>query len=231
MSSTDRWKPVLNEKYYHINGSGEVLPAHWYNDFGDGCLYTIGNCFETAEEAEEVARTWKSLLNEYHKSKNLNWSSSSELMELFTDALKNIGGLSANSKTTKLPDWCKVGKWVFDSNNGYGEITSIQEDRSSCCIEFDGGADDFVSEDFTKLKQARLRVFNAEEIKALVGKVLTRNSLSTPFSFLVVYAEGDGSFIESYRFKYNAKELKEHFTIDGEPCGVLEHLEDGEWVE
>ena len=231
MSITNRWKPVLNEKYYRINALGEVLPARWDNDFRDGYLYTLGNCFATVEEAEEVAEIWKRLLNEYHKSKNLNRSSSSELMELFTDALKNIGGLSAKSDTVKLPDWCKLGAWVYDSNNGYGEITSIKEDRSSCYIEFDGGADDFVSEDFTKLKQARLRVFNAKEMKALVGKVLTRNSLSTPFSFLGLYTDGDGKFIEGHRFRFTAEELKEYFTVDGKPCGKLVHKEGDDWVE
>jgi hypothetical protein len=82
-----------------------------------------------------------------------------------------------------------------------------------------------------RILQARLRPYNEEEMKALVGKVLPSNSSSTPFSFLVVYAEGDGSFIESYRFKYTAEELKDHFSIDGQPCGVLEHLENGEWVK
>ena len=230
MSNTDRWNPEEGERYYIVDALGNI---QWYlwGDLTDNFYYKVGNCFRTREEAQEVAETWKRLLNEYHANKNLNWRSSSELMELFTDALKNTGGLSANSETTKLPDWCKVGKWVFDSNNGYGEIISIKEDRSSCFIEFDGGAGDFVPEDFTKLKQARLCPYNAEEMKALVGKVLTRKSLSTPFSFLVLYAEGDGSSIESCHFKYTAKELKDYFTIDGKPCGKLVHKEGDDWVE
>lgn len=133
-------------------------------------------------------------------------------------------------KVATLPDWCKVGEWAYSTvYKEYVKITGIDEFE----VEFDSGAYYAVlhkvfREDY---KPARLRPYNAEEMKALVGKVLTSNSRSTPFSFLVVYAEGDGSFIESYRFNYTAEELKGYFTIDGKPCGVLEHLEDGEWVK
>lgn len=130
-------------------------------------------------------------------------------------------------RPAKLPDWCKVGEWVWvKSAETYEQIEEI-EGRNIICgtMFFDVGAIG------KTVFEARLRPFNAEEMRGLVGKVLTSNSRSTSFSFLVVYAEGDGSFIESYRFKYTAEELKDHFTIDGSPCGVLEHLENGEWVE
>lgn len=126
-----------------------------------------------------------------------------------------------------LPDWCKVGEWVYLCNCTYSRIVSIND----CHVNLENGISVGKNSIHEEMVSARLRPYNAEEMKALVGKVLTCNSRSTPCSFLVVYAEGDGSFIESYRFRYTAKELKDYFTIDGKPCGVLEHLEDGEWVK
>lgn len=133
-----------------------------------------------------------------------------------------------------LPDWCKVGKWVYAIclESGTGDFFKIREIRTEADIilKVGEGETDWLLFG-NHIFPARLRPFNADEMKALVGKVLTSNSRSTPFSFLVVYAEGDGSFIESYRFKYTAKELKDYFTIGNTPCGVLEHFENGEWVE
>lgn len=123
-----------------------------------------------------------------------------------------------------MPDWCKVGEWVYIPQiDEYFHIEKIES------ILLFNNENHYI--DYTYCKQARLRPYNAEEMQGLIGKVLTSNSRSTPFSFLVVYAEGDGSFIESYRFKYTAEELKDHFTIYGKPCGALEHLENGEWVK
>jgi hypothetical protein len=127
-----------------------------------------------------------------------------------------------------LPDWCKVGEWVWRDGKYHKIIETGQEWIITAWDEHTGFWGMNILYQFS---QARLRPYNAAEMRGLIGKVLTSNSRSTPFSFLVVYAEGDGSFIESYRFKYTAEELKDHFTIDGKPCGVLEHLENGEWVE
>lgn len=127
-------------------------------------------------------------------------------------------------RPAKLPEWCKVGEWVYIPQiDEYFRIEKIES------ILLFNNENHYI--DYTYCKQARLRPFNAEEMQGLIGRVLTSNSRSTPFSFLVVYAEGDGSFIESYRFKYTAEELKDHFTIDGKPCGFPEHLENGEWVK
>lgn len=107
MSNTNRWKPEEGDRYYFIGMFGNVQWRLW-GDIVDTLYYEVGNCFRTVEEAKNAAETWKRLLNEHHENKNLNRSSSSELMELFTNALKNIGGLSNNSETAKLPDWYKV---------------------------------------------------------------------------------------------------------------------------
>lgn len=132
-------------------------------------------------------------------------------------------------KKNTLPDWCKVGEWVY--YRGYRKISEVNDfglvlESAHCC-----NLNVYPEEIGREVKQARLRAYNAGEMKGLIGKVLTRsNSRSNPFSLLVVYADGNGNFIESHRFKYTAKELKDFFTINGNPCGVLEHFEEGEWV-
>jgi hypothetical protein len=131
-------------------------------------------------------------------------------------------------RPAKLPDWCKAGEWVWATTfNTYFKIDEVD----ALFIGGKGISGNDYSVKSENVRQARLRPYKEEEMKALVGKVLTSKSRSNPFSFLVVYAEGDGSFIESHRFKYTAKELKDFFTVDGKPCGVLEHLEEGAWVK
>jgi hypothetical protein len=159
------------------------------------------------------------------------------------DSMKTIDGtfdasdwknsLIERPEKNTLPDWCKVGGYGYDYASGYFKIVEIIDCECNLKVEWvkEGEQGTVFGCNLKCKKQARLRPYNAEEMRGLIGKVLTSNSRSTPFSFLVVYAEGDGSFIESYRFKYTAEELKDHFTIDGKPCGVLEHLENEEWVE
>lgn len=80
------------------------------------------------------------------------------------------------------------------------------------------------------IKQARLRTYNTEEMKALVGKVLSQKSYD--FRGLIHFASASGNSIEVSNFTYSSEELiGSDYTIDGRPCGVLEHLENGEWVE
>jgi hypothetical protein len=77
--------------------------------------------------------------------------------------------------------------------------------------------------------EARKRPFNAEEMKALVGKVIgDGNRIDLIFSFTTK----DKKVETNYAF-YDAELLMDgNFTIDGKPCYVLEHLNDkGEWVE
>lgn len=230
MSNTNRWKPALNGMYYYINCSGGVLPTHWCDDDADRTLYNIGNCFATAKEAKEVADTWKRHLNEYHKSKNLNWSSSSKLMELCTNAFKNIGGLSNTSETVELPDWCKAGAWAYDSNNGYHKIVRI--DINGCSVPVIVLDDDnkytFGSLSWDDVSQARPLPYNKKEMEALVGKVLCRDT----DSYLVTSFANGWNQVKIERVWRDASELMRNWTWpDGKPCCKLVHKEGDDWVE
>lgn len=229
MSNTDRWKPVLREKYYHVNGLGAVIHSYWLDDCGDRCLYNTGNCFATAEEAEEVADTWKRLLNKYHENKNLSGSSSSELMKLLMNAFKNIGGFSDNSETAKLPDWCKVGEWVWSSNS-YHKIVRIETNGCSApVIILDNDHKyTFGSVNWDDVSQARLRPYLPDEMGSLVGRVAHHDT----GSYLITAFENRWNQVKIESVWRDAVELMKVWTwLDGDPCGVLEHLEDGEWVE
>ena len=84
-------------------------------------------------------------------------------------------------------------------------------------------------EAFAELKQARLRPYNAEEMKALVGKPITM--LDGAVCLCTVYSKRDDSVILD-DIHWDAQELlRSGYTIANKPCGVFEHLEEGEWVK
>lgn len=56
-SSSQDFRPHYGEKYFYIDGRGEVNFFYNHNSMSDKMSYLIGNCFKTHEEAEfEVER-------------------------------------------------------------------------------------------------------------------------------------------------------------------------------
>ena len=52
-----RWKPSAGDAYWCINGNGIANELHWVYDIVDKGAYSIGDCFQTKEEAEfEIER-------------------------------------------------------------------------------------------------------------------------------------------------------------------------------
>ncbi len=129
-------------------------------------------------------------------------------------------------KKETLPDWCKVGEWVW-SDGKYHKIIETGQDWIRTAWDDHTGIWGNILHQFS---QARLRPYNAEEMKALVGKVLSQKSYD--FRGLIHYASASGNKIDVSNFTYSSEELiGSDYTIDGKPCGVLEHLENGEWLE
>lgn len=131
-------------------------------------------------------------------------------------------------KKVKLPDWCKVGEWAYspcgcDPNKGtYFQVTrinevSIFEENDVCYV------DDAV--------RARLRPYNADEMKALVGKALKTSD--GDLQLITAYYNDLKRVLVGGLVDRSADEIKERYiNLDGSPCGVLEHLnEKGEWVK
>jgi hypothetical protein len=127
----------------------------------------------------------------------------------------------------KLPDWCKSGEWAYSTvYNEYVKISDIDEfdvefDRGSyCTVSYKSFLEDY--------KQARPRPYNAEEMQKLVWKVL---ELDGNRDLVISYDEDSESVYADAMWMNSDDLLSNGYTIDGKPCGFLEHLENGEWVK
>lgn len=138
---------------------------------------------------------------------------------------------SVETKTT-LPDWCKVGEWVYvKEESAYAKVESIGHIGSNLVLYPDkrmllDRSNGYIRD---QVVQARLRPYNAKEMRGLVGKVLEWGNNS---ELVISYNEAE---VEVYvdRMWCTAEYLMDNeYTIDGKPCGKFEHLNDnGEWVE
>lgn len=119
-------------------------------------------------------------------------------------------------------DKYKVGEWVTyyeDNRYKYFKIAKIELNR----LYSEDGKFSLMCD----VGKARLRPYNSEEMKALVGKILE----CPKGNYLVTFfALGQVKVAESL---ITADVLKNNWThLDGKPCGVLEHLNENlEWVE
>ena len=138
-----------------------------------------------------------------------------------------------------LPDWCRVGEWVYDpSGNLYAKVgkmdASLLGADSHIVMHYvaEGGSATLPYAMVRhRLNPARLRPYNAEEMRGLVGKVIETENTA---DLIIAYDRVMGKVRKAvFNCWCCADELlKANFTIDGKPCGVLEHLDDnGEWVE
>lgn len=78
INESTRWKPEMDQKYYHVGGDGFVYGDTWANGSAvDNGRLDIGNCFQTEEEAEravEKLKAWKRLKDSGLKFKSWNKS-------------------------------------------------------------------------------------------------------------------------------------------------------------
>lgn len=133
-----------------------------------------------------------------------------------------------------LPEWCKVGEWVwYPEDMAGGRYLKITEIRGGGVYakEKEDYDPDYLCFDLVRKysKQARLRPYTADEMRALVGKVV---SCSTNAYMCINFRAGDNATVDYGPYRHTAKNLLEYgATLGGKPCGVLEHYENGEWVE
>ena len=209
---SERWKPKHGEAYYFFNSAFNVDRDPYKESYGwDNERIAVGNCFETREEAQAAAEKVKELLLSLHEP-------TTDGSQLVTDC-------------NQLPDWCKVGKWVYhDSDGYYYTVKSIDIENDNIQITDEESKYTYTANELkTLFSPARLRPYNAKEMKALVGKVIT-HSPTWDVSFVTGFCNGTEK-IYSGTNCFNAETLLKDFTINNAPCGVLEHLENGEWVE
>lgn len=138
----------------------------------------------------------------------------------------------------KLPEWCKVGAWVWFSGAkdigyepGYLKITDVGYNGMENVIDAEG--DGIISMPLSVVKQARLRPWNDDELKSKVGEVFEMGNGDLTLCLGYQRDRGALYFAGKGPFAYPAKTLAESdWKLDGLPCGVLEHTNDqGEWVK
>lgn len=126
-----------------------------------------------------------------------------------------------------LPSWCKVGEVVYYTKGKlYCQIHEVDKKRGIILFNSEYLITDFVS--ISELTEARLRPFNESELRELVGKKIANKTTKT--RYLIVTS--NSTSVSAAGYIYNKEELLNGFIFtDGSPCGVYEHLENGEWVE
>lgn len=200
------------------------------------CKYCKKNCILTVEEHDMKLRLCPyssfPLYADWHEVK----VDSAENAQTTNEQFGNSEQLPSNPR--ELPDWVKVGAVGYDDmNNEYFKIVCI--DKRWVDIEFldDGNGTTCVYADIQNFSEARKIPFNADEMKALVGKVAEDKDGN---AFLIVEflkefdeeVEGFSFGVQLSNTYYGAYDLMKLYTIDGKPCFKLEHLnEKGEWVE
>ena len=155
--------------------------------------------------------------------------------EFRTPKWERVPDESEQKSETTLPDWCKVGEWVYSiPAQKYDKIIAIQDFRivtremkyTECYIN-DGN-----------VVQARFRPWTFEEAPAVL-KVKDPHGLAlaylSPFGgkYIIAYHHPDEyEKIKLGEVTFTFSAFADIFTqVDGKPCGKFEHLEDGEWVE
>ena len=172
----------------------------------------IGTYFESKPSIPSWCPWWDRTIKHYSIGNFEKWDSSDWQHSLI-------------ERPARLPGWCKVGEWCFclddDGNCKYFNITKIKDN-------FIYGEDWVI--DYHFVKQARFRPYNAEEMQGIVGKVVG-NERGGMF-LVTTFIADDGGKVCVDSIAYKADALLYCYTINGKPCGVLEHLsENGEWVE
>lgn len=132
-------------------------------------------------------------------------------------------------RPAKLPGWCKVGEWVYhDSDGYYYTVKSIDIENDNIQIIDEESEYTYTANEIkTFFSQARLRPYNAEEMKALVGKVLEHEDKTS----LVIACLGNGLIRAGVKWVSAERLIEEGYTLDGKPCGKLTHKEGDDWVE
>jgi hypothetical protein len=101
-------------------------------------------------------KNWQNSIVERPKNR-VNWD---EVEEICCNSK-----LTFKEKKQELPDWCKVGEWVYLCNGTYSRIVSIND----CHVNLANGISVGKNSIHEEMVPARLRPYNAEEMRGLVN--------------------------------------------------------------
>lgn len=136
-------------------------------------------------------------------------------------------------RPVKLPEWCKGDAIGWCERYGYFRVTCIDDYSEGVYVRrVDDKSKGYLSfrTVCSEATHTQLRPYNVDELKALVGKPITMSDGAV--CLCTAYGKQCKSVILD-NTHWNAQKLVDNgFTVDGEPCGVLQHLnEKGEWVD
>lgn len=119
-----RWKPSAGDAYWCINGNGIANELHWVYDIVDKGLYSIGNCFQTKEEAEFEVERLKVIAEMKEFAFEPDWDNESQLKRY----------IYYNYPIDEINiDCCRINKYVdiyFESSKKAQEcINAVGADR------------------------------------------------------------------------------------------------------
>ena len=138
----------------------------------------------------------------------------------------------------KLPEWCKVGAWVWFSGAkdigyepGYLKITDVGYNGMENVIDAEG--DGIISMPLSVVKQARLRPWTYEEAPETLKVIDKHEPKRIVCLFLASKNKNSVQYTTLPAWYIDTKTLMDKYMqLDGSPCGVLEHKNDqGEWVK
>jgi hypothetical protein len=136
------------------------------------------------------------------------------------------------TKSSQLPDWCRVGEWVYyPEDMGHSVYLKISEIKGGFVHAKEKDDYDPWQISYNAIceyaKPARKRPFNAEEMRGLVGKVIEDGDNAL---FVSVYYGKEKCISAGCVADFDGDDLM-RCSCDGKPCYKLEHLENGGWVE
>ena len=133
-----------------------------------------------------------------------------------------------------IPEWCRTGAWVWfkgDKDTGY-DPGYFKIERTVGELAYGKSYNNGFPVHYTYLKPARLRPWTYKEA---IGKIVfwKGDYDYQENAAMLVGADTDGDFSLYTVGPVTAEELTKeiYYQSDGSPCGVLEHYENGEWVE
>lgn len=67
------WKPNVGDKYYYISNTGSILYYMYDEDVTNKAIISIGNCFETKEEAQHMLQKIR-IINQLQELSNIKFN-------------------------------------------------------------------------------------------------------------------------------------------------------------
>lgn len=135
-----------------------------------------------------------------------------------------------------IPDWCRTGAWVYVTPDNsepfyckiYGVTYSRVHNTTEVQVTLDGKSLVGVFT-WSNVQRARLRPWDADELKSMVGEVFEMGN--GDLTLCLGYQRDIADLIFVGKLMSAQSFAESDWKLDGLPCGVLEHYEQGEWVK